>query len=255
MRYRPPDDFHHAVGRHVEPTTWSRSPTGQWIASGPPCERCGAPHHPGMTFGRWCRGRCELGSASRGLLILSCSATKHPSAGPAPAWSLYDGILFRVCKRLQHVDAMPDVGIRILSARYGLLRPTDLIEPYDVRMDRERAEHMKWLLNCAAPLAVYEEDAGEVYLAMGRTYRLALPDRWFPAGVRLIDGGGAPGVMQARLHAWLAGYAPPSLQPSLFDPPAAPGPATADGERVRRIPLPPRRPRLSPAPALAAPPP
>jgi hypothetical protein len=198
------------------PPTMSTRAAPEPPPGGGPCERCGAPHGPGFTFGRWCAGTCDRGSAARGLLILSCSERKLPAPGPVAAWRRYDGVLFRVCKRLQATRDFPDVAIRILSAEHGILRPEDPIEPYDRRMDEARALWLGDPVTAAVHLAICEEEAGEVYLAMGQAYRGALDERRLPPHVRLIDGGGEIGRMQSALLAWLATRSPPSAQLPLW---------------------------------------
>lgn len=179
-----------------------------------PCERCGAPYSPGFPFERWCPGACSRGGANRRLLVLSCSDRKNRRVNPAPAWDIYDGVLFRLCKALLNRGGWPgDVGVRILSAEHGLIRPDTPIATYDRRMTRDRARQLRgWASRIAE--AVYEEEAGEVYLAMGATYTIAV-DGLFPHHVRVIPGGGEIGTMQAALKGWL-GDASPAL-PDLFE--------------------------------------
>ena len=74
------------------------------------------------------------------LLILSCSARKHAVTGKVAAWDLYDGVAFRVVKRLQRDGRFPDnVDILILSAQHGLIRPYHKISFHDLRMTKELA--------------------------------------------------------------------------------------------------------------------
>ena len=128
-------------------------------------------------------------------------------------------MLFRLCKRLQAEGAFPRaVGIRILSAEHGLIRPDTAIAPYDRTMDPDRAAYLRARLAPDVERAVREEDAAEVYLAMGHVYRLALPDEGFPRRVRVVFGGGEIGRMQAALHAWLRGWRPPCTQLPLWPP-------------------------------------
>lgn len=180
-----------------------------------PCERCGAPHSWGFSFERWCRGSCDRGAADRRLLILACSARKARLQTPAPAWHVYDGGLFRICKALVARGGWPgDVGVRILSAEHGLIRPDTAILPYDRRMTPERARQLRGWANQIA-LAVFEEEAGEAYLAMGASYMPAV-DGLFPAHVTVTNGAGQVGEMQSRLKDWLGDR--PIPLPDLFSP-------------------------------------
>jgi hypothetical protein len=172
----------------------------------PRCERCGKGYDPSFSFGRWCRDTCDRGAANRRLLILACSERKARFTEPIPAWHLYDGNLFRICKALLARGAWPgDVGVRILSAEHGLIRPDTPISWYDTRMTPDRARQLRgWASELH--LAAFEEEAGEVYLAMGETYRLAVDG--ILRKVRIVDGGGQVGEMQAKLKDWL-GDRPP----------------------------------------------
>lgn len=70
------------------------------------------------------------------LLLMSCSARKRDK--PAPAVQLYDGSAYRVLHK-RNLDRIP---VLILSAKYGLLSPLEVIEPYDRKMDAARATEL-----------------------------------------------------------------------------------------------------------------
>jgi hypothetical protein len=111
------------------------------------------------------------------------------------------------------------VGIRILSAEHGLIRPDTPILPYDRRMTPDRARQLRgWASNLS--LAVFEEEAGEVYLAMGATYRIAVHGL-FPGYVRVTVGGAEIGMMQAALKSGSASRPPnfPGCSRTAREPP------------------------------------
>jgi hypothetical protein len=141
----------------------------------------------------------------RRLLILACSARKHqlPAGQTVPAWELYDGQIFRVCKRLQREGQFPrDVDVLILSAAHGVVPPDHQIGWYDQRMIIARAEELRSEVAARLTAAIADQTYAEVYLAMGRTYALAVRGS-FPSGLRIIDGADTIGRMQARLRGWL----------------------------------------------------
>lgn len=163
------------------------------------------------------------------LLVLACSGRKHRTPRPVPAWYRYDGVLFRLCKRLQADRRFPsDVRIRILSAEHGLLTPDTPIAWYERRLDDARAAALRESVTHALRRAVDEEHASELYLALGRRYRAVvgplppeLPVRGEPAGI---------GAMQSRLRRWLASPSAATgqlhLELACMDsPPAHDGPA------------------------------
>src|SRR5947209_15628331 len=76
------------------------------------------------------------------LLLLACSAAKHK--GRAPAIQLYDGVNYRVLRKaLAEGGWPPGLVIQIISAKYGLLDGSTIIDNYDQRMSAEAARGMK----------------------------------------------------------------------------------------------------------------
>lgn len=52
------------------------------------------------------------------LLVLACSARKREVSDAVPAWHLYDGVMYRVVKKLEREGKMPKhIDILILSAK------------------------------------------------------------------------------------------------------------------------------------------
>ncbi|UCF80384.1 MAG: hypothetical protein JSV08_07695 [Acidobacteriota bacterium] len=81
--------------------------------------------------------------ASTNLLILACSQTKNQNRSPAPAIHLYDGVNFRVLRKILLKRGWPPgLQIKILSAKYGLIDATTLIEPYEMRLDKDAARKL-----------------------------------------------------------------------------------------------------------------
>lgn len=152
-----------------------------------------------------------LGPA-RHLLVLACSARKRsfPAGLAVPAWDLYDGQLFRLCRRVQREQRWPrGLLVMILSAEHGLIPADRRVETYDRRMTRRRAADLRQGVGAKLAEIAALHPVEEAYLALGRTYALAVQDA-FPPSVRVVDGGDMIGRMQTRLRAWLA------------DPPASP---------------------------------
>lgn len=74
----------------------------------------------------------------RTLVVVPCGAKKiwaaHPDAGPVPVQDAYVGTPFKVNRG--YAEAIGDDWV-ILSAKYGFLRPNDLIPgPYEVTFKR-----------------------------------------------------------------------------------------------------------------------
>ncbi len=77
------------------------------------------------------------------LLILACSQRKSDAKSPMPALRLYDGVNYRVLRKfLAERNWPPGLQIKILSAKYGLIDATTLIEPYEQRLTPDRARRI-----------------------------------------------------------------------------------------------------------------
>jgi hypothetical protein len=142
----------------------------------------------------------------RSLLILSCSSRKHEVTGNVAAWDLYDGVAFRVVKRAQRERWFPqNVDILILSAQYGLIRPTQKIAFYDRRMTHTLALAQA-TRNCKF-LERFLQTGGyvEVFVNAGQTYLTALQPikAWLPNGTALTIAGGGIGMKMQQMKAWL----------------------------------------------------
>jgi hypothetical protein len=72
------------------------------------------------------------------LYLISCSKAKGKR--PGPARELYQGGLFKLSRDL--VEAQRGAYL-ILSAKYGLLRPETVIEPYDMSVPAMTSRHRK----------------------------------------------------------------------------------------------------------------
>jgi len=113
-----------------------------------------------------------------GLVIVGCVGEKGTT--PAPAGNLYTSPLFR--KRRAYAEGVNRPWL-VLSARYGLVDPAEVVEPYDVQIGdlapEERAELVKQIRRKAATLGrapagghLAEVHAGAPYVEL---LREALP--------------------------------------------------------------------------------
>ena len=142
------------------------------------------------------------------LLILACSQTKKNLGKPAPAWNVYDGTAFRIIKKMQREGtAPPDVDILILSAKYGLLKPSDSIHFYNQKMDSHRAKAMQKGCICWLAGWLGNHEYQEVFLGLPQVYIQAispfsmwLPKSCLPITIENIAGFGP---RSAALKGWL----------------------------------------------------
>lgn len=111
-------------------------------------------------------------SAAGHLLILGCSSKKNTNLGKAPAFEVYDGPNYRVLRKyLRENGWPPGLMIKIISTKHKIIDATTLIEPYDERLDRKKAEKMRpEIMKNLQKLEVPES----VFINMGKDYLPAI---------------------------------------------------------------------------------
>ena len=127
------------------------------------------------------------------LLIQSCSATKHSVENPVPALDLYDGYFFRIIKKARRADQLnPGLDILILSAKHGIIKPTDEIGYYDQRMDTDRARELNDDVVATIAEKVATESYSKVWVNLGKDYQPAVDGLAEAVDVPVahIDGAG-----------------------------------------------------------------
>lgn len=77
------------------------------------------------------------------MILVGCGASKQ--LRPAPARELYTGSLFRAARGYAEASREPWA---IVSAKYGLVHPATVIEPYEQRLSkREQAHWVVWVVD------------------------------------------------------------------------------------------------------------
>ncbi|WP_410822140.1 DUF6884 domain-containing protein [Micromonospora sp. 050-3] len=114
------------------------------------------------------------------VVIVPCGMAKLDR--PAPAGRIYTGSYHRACRR-----AADRIGGRllILSARYGLLTPDTVIEPYELRMGQPGAVGVPTIRAQARRLGI--DVADTVTVLAGRDYADPVTAVW-PHARRPLDG-------------------------------------------------------------------
>jgi hypothetical protein len=141
----------------------------------------------------------------RRLLIIGCSATKRTFR--APANELYLGPVWLTFNK-HRVRAAGELSVLALSAKHGLIPFRTSIDPYDLRMDAERALELRpVVLERLSELRAEWGEWDEALVVAGKTYLEALhgPEgdlRNVPARVVRVAAGGI-GHKRQELKAWL----------------------------------------------------
>ena len=136
------------------------------------------------------------------LLLLGCSHRKRAVKGRLPALELYDGVNFRVVRAfLNQRGWPPGLCIKILSAKYGLIDATAMIEHYDQRLDGATARKINYkVLRCLTHFG----KPSSVFVNMGKDYLPAINgiDRMFQKE-RIVQAKGGIGLKMAQMKRWL----------------------------------------------------
>jgi hypothetical protein len=138
------------------------------------------------------------------LLILACSQRKNDSRSPAPAINFYDGVNYRVLRKfLRERGWPPGLQIKILSARYGLIDTTTLIEPYALRFDKDGASRIN--KRVLAELRKIPAPA-TVFVNLGKDYISAVDglEKTFPPS-NIVFAPGPIGTKMSAMKRWLEG--------------------------------------------------
>lgn len=78
------------------------------------------------------------------LLIIESSKIKTNVSNPAPAIELYNDSIYRTIRKMDKKGSLPkNIQILIISTKYGLLGAYDLIEKYNPKISKKRAEKLK----------------------------------------------------------------------------------------------------------------
>ena len=102
-----------------------------------------------------------------GICLLSCVGQKRPA--PAPARDLYTSPWF--CKARTYADRTSQPWF-VLSAKYGLVHPDEMIAPYDLTLNTMPvADRRRWARGVLTQLEPYLDGIGSVMFLAGRRYR------------------------------------------------------------------------------------
>lgn len=129
---------------------------------------------------------------SNRIVILSCGSKKIDHQSPALA--LYCGSFFKAQRRWA-LSVVSYHQIYILSAKYGFLKATDKIEPYELKMGDKGSIDCKRLRHQAVELKLLEPTLDIVSL-VGENYKKVLtqavpnikyPLDGMPIGIRMMN--------------------------------------------------------------------
>jgi len=137
------------------------------------------------------------------LLVISCSQKKTAVSNPAPAMDLYDGPIFRMLRKMIREDAFPNnIHILIISTKYGLLNLYDLIEWYDEKMTKERANKLKRAITDSLNELLMPHSFTEVFANLGENYRATIGN--LDSKIQIKYASGRIGEKLSQTKKWIA---------------------------------------------------
>lgn len=101
------------------------------------------------------------------LGLLTCSQKKLPT--PAPAWLMYSASP-RFSQQYQYLTRERSCGeVRIISAKYGLIKTDQVIEPYDQKMGALTEQEVHLIMN-----QIEEIEYDKILSLLSGAYKLVL---------------------------------------------------------------------------------
>ncbi|MCW2904956.1 MAG: hypothetical protein JWO67_7221 [Streptosporangiaceae bacterium] len=142
----------------------------------------------------------STGTSTAHVVLVGCSSSKAPTARPAA--ELFTGAAFT--KARTHAERA-GVPWFVLSAKFGLLDPREVVAPYDVYLGHQSARYRTaWGGWVVAQLAERHDLSGAlVEVHAGRTYTEPLMAPLAAAGATLVEP--LAGLRQGERLAWYGG--------------------------------------------------
>jgi hypothetical protein len=143
--------------------------------------------------------------STKKLLIISCSQRKKNLPGKIRAWDLYDGVVFRMLKKIEREVGLPGhLDILILSAKYGFIRPSERIRYYDQRLKKaditlKRDDLLTGLRK------ISKTNYSNVLVCLGKDYLECIRgfNKCFPNQPKVHYVSGGIGSKMARVKGWV----------------------------------------------------
>ena len=135
------------------------------------------------------------------LLIMSCSKTKKRLENVS-AIDLYDGQAYRVIRK----RSTKNLEILIISAKYGIIRYTDIVSYYDQVMTVTEAVKMKEHVEKVIRKTVWKRNSMRIFINLGFPYNLAVSEElidFLDEGFNLQVASGPIGKRLHQLKEWL----------------------------------------------------
>jgi hypothetical protein len=148
----------------------------------------------------------RLNGSFNDLLILSCSQTKIKNTDMLPAIERYDGPSYKVLRKIMNSSNYNNsLDIAIISAKYGLLQPDDIIEDYDLKMNKDIAESLNNEVVEELRKQISNNKYENIFLNIGSDYKLAVDgfNKRLPRNTEILYANGKIGEKLSQMKKWL----------------------------------------------------
>ncbi len=140
------------------------------------------------------------------LLIISCSNKKDDSKNKLPAIKRYTGAYYKVLNKLMRENKFPeDVELLIISAKYGLLKPNELIDYYDLKMTYEQAKLLNKRIISKLKIYLKNKCFDEIFINLGKEYMASISgfQELIHPRTKVIIAKGRIGERMKQMKEWL----------------------------------------------------
>lgn len=120
------------------------------------------------------------------IALIACCKSKDTTLEFQEAGNLYTGQLFRA--QLAYArQRLPDEGIYILSAKYGLVGLKQIIRPYEQTLNKmNMAERLVWAWDLDRAFSIHCPEAKTVWMLAGQAYRENLAELLEKRGIEVL---------------------------------------------------------------------
>ena len=143
------------------------------------------------------------GSPAGHLLILGCSDRRieNPPFNRMPAFEVYEGPSYQVLRKFLRENGWPPgLIIKIVSAKHEIIDATELIEPYNECLDKEKAEKIKPQVKRKLEELELPES---VFISINKDHRPAISRIETVFDVEIEYAKGRGGKKKQQLKEWL----------------------------------------------------
>lgn len=148
----------------------------------------------------------KLSGSFNDLLIISCSQKKVTNPNLLPAIERYDGPSYKVLRKIMNrSDYNNSLDIAIISAKYGLLNPNEMIRDYDLKMNAKIAATIQKKVVSALRKQILKKKYENIFINMGENYMLAIDgfDKNMQSKPKIEYAKGKIGERLSKMKKWL----------------------------------------------------